>query len=1113
MSDNKSKRPVRRRGGVGRGGFGRPVEKPKDFKGSFKRLVGYLKPHKINLIIVVIFAIMSTTFAISAPKITSKAMNKLQNAYMARKMLSELSKGQNEALDQMKDKMGDVQEEAINEINNKMADGQKKAVDEITTKMGDAQVKAVDEIYEAMAVQVYQGVLNGQKTAVDKITEQMASVQKSMVSQINQQMQQMQQMQQQMQQAAQNGVEVPKQDVNMPDAKTMEAFQKLLKLPMIDATKDRTTRVKTTIQFIDILQSMPENNKIDKKSLSTMKELLNLPMLSTVKSGNERVNVIKKFMDISKNLPGSSSQAKSSMQLDTATMNKVYSKISTMKDFTSKSSNVSANADKKTTDAVQKLLKLPMINNIKDPVQKKNTLVQLIDIFKSMPDISSIGSSGNSDIKINKSDLQTIQDLLALPDISSIKDSKEKNSTVIKMVDILNKMPNIESNKSNDIMNTEQLNSVKELLKLPMINTITDANEKTKVVNQMLDIFSKMPDIDTVSNNTDSKIDSKSIKSLQEFLALPKLDTLTDANQKADVSKKILDLGKEMKNTMENAPTDPKENVNFTDDQINSVIDAIRETNGEYDFHYIGNIVLILIGIYLISALCNLTMGIVMSGVSQKTVRDLRREVDAKLAKLPLRYFDMNAHGDILSRVTNDVDTIATTLQQSLTQIITAVITIIGYIIMMITISPSLTLIVMATLPLYIIATMLIAKKSQKYFAVQQKEIGLISGHVEEMYTGHKIVKAFCHEKDSIEEFESINNRLKNAAWKAQFVSGIMFPLMNFISNIGYVGISIVGGIWITKSLLGLGDILAFIQYSRSFTMPIVQTANIANIIQSTIACAERVFEILDEEEEIPDKEDAIVIENPRGEVTFEHVDFRYVEDVPLIEDMNLEVKPGSMVAIVGPTGAGKTTLVNLLMRFYEINSGRIKIDGVDIRDIKRSELRKMFGMVLQDTWLYNGTIKDNIAYGKEGATMEEIVNAAKAAHADHFIRTLPQGYDTVVNEEGTNISQGQKQLLTIARAILADPKILILDEATSSVDTRTEALIQKAMANLMKGRTSFVIAHRLSTIRDAENILVMNKGRIIEMGNHEELMKKGGFYADLYNSQFLGANLEDEAI
>ncbi|HZW81828.1 MAG TPA: ABC transporter ATP-binding protein [Candidatus Deferrimicrobium sp.] len=605
------------------------------------------------------------------------------------------------------------------------------------------------------------------------------------------------------------------------------------------------------------------------------------------------------------------------------------------------------------------------------------------------------------------------------------------------------------------------------------------------------------------------QVDPETARTIQEFMQLPMLNAVQDAGQKAEIVQKMLDLGKKMPTTAQAG----EQNVKLTDDQINGALRAIRETNGEYDFHYIGEIALILIGMYLVSAAFSLIMGLVMSGVAQKTVRDLRREVDQKLTRLPLKYFDDHPHGDILSRVTNDLDTVANTLQQSLTQIITSLITIIGYIIMMLTISPVLTLIVIATLPLYILSTALIAKKAQKYFATQQKELGKLSGHVEEMYTGHKIVKVFGREKDSIEKFEAINENLYDSGWKAQFISGIMFPLMNFISNLGYVGISIVGGLWITKNLLGLGDILAFIQYSRSFTMPIAQTANIANVIQSTIACAERVFEVLDESEEIPDSPNAKVIEFPKGEVRFEHVDFRYKEEVPLIEDMNLDVKPGHTVAIVGPTGAGKTTLVNLLMRFYEINAGTITIDGVNIKDIKRYELRKMFGMVLQDTWLFNGTIKDNIAYGKQGSTMEEIVRAAKAAHADHFIRTLPEGYNTVLNEEATNISQGQKQLLTIARAILADPTILILDEATSSVDTRTEVLIQKAMANLMKGRTSFVIAHRLSTIRDAELILVMNKGSIIEMGNHRELLAKGGFYAELYNSQFAGHNLETEIV
>lgn len=606
--------------------------------------------------------------------------------------------------------------------------------------------------------------------------------------------------------------------------------------------------------------------------------------------------------------------------------------------------------------------------------------------------------------------------------------------------------------------------------------------------------------------------DPEAIKALEAFIKLPMLSGVQDADEKAEICRRMIDLGKKIP-VGEAGTQNGGQNLTFTEEQINGAIRAIRETNGEYDFHYIGMIALILLGMYGISALFSLVMGLVMSGVSQKTVRDLRGEVDHKLAKLPLKYFDLHPHGDILSRVTNDIDTISTTLQQSLTQIITSVISIIGYIIMMLTISPILTLIVVATLPFYILVTVFIAKKSQKYFAAQQKELGKLSGHVEEMYTGHKIVKAFGHEQDAIKKFDDINHRLNDAGWKAQFVSGIMWPLMHFISNLGYVGISIVGGIWITRNLLGLGDILAFIQYSRSFTMPITQTANIANVIQSTIACAERVFEILDEGEEVPDKREAKVIAFPKGEVRFDQVDFRYEEDVPLIENMNLAAKPGQTIAIVGPTGAGKTTLVNLLMRFYEINGGKISIDGVDIRDMERSRLRKMFGMVLQDTWLFNGTIRDNIAYGKEGASLEEIVQAAKAAHADHFIRTLPDGYHTVLNEEATNISQGQKQLLTIARAILADPIILILDEATSSVDTRTEVLIQKAMANLMQGRTSFVIAHRLSTIRDAETILVMNQGSIIEMGSHKELLRQGGFYADLYHSQFTGANLDTEVV
>jgi ATP-binding cassette, subfamily B, multidrug efflux pump len=424
-----------------------------------------------------------------------------------------------------------------------------------------------------------------------------------------------------------------------------------------------------------------------------------------------------------------------------------------------------------------------------------------------------------------------------------------------------------------------------------------------------------------------------------------------------------------------------------------------------------------------------------------------------------------------------------------------------------------LTLVVAITLPLSVLVTTVIAKRSQTYFARQQRALGELNGHVEEMYTGHKIVKAFGHEGQSIHKFNEFNEKYYNAGWRAQFVSGMIMPLMMSIGNLGYVFVAVIGGIMVTKGTISIGDVQAFIQYARQFTMPITQLANITNIIQSTIASAERVFELLDEPEEIPEPADAKVITFPQGEVQFQHVKFGYKEDVPLIEDMNIAVEEGQTIAIVGPTGAGKTTLVNLLMRFYDVNGGKILVDGVDITQLERGNLRRMFGMVLQDTWLFNGTIRENIAYGREGASEEEIIQAAKAAQADHFVRTLPESYNTVLNQEATNLSQGQKQLLTIARAFLADPAILILDEATSSVDTRTEILIQKAMSELMKGRTSFVIAHRLSTIRYADLILVMNHGSIIEKGTHQELLAKKGFYADLYNSQFTGRVLQEEAV
>ena len=555
----------------------------------------------------------------------------------------------------------------------------------------------------------------------------------------------------------------------------------------------------------------------------------------------------------------------------------------------------------------------------------------------------------------------------------------------------------------------------------------------------------------------------------------------------------------------------PKIMAKITDELIRPILELVggNPTPSPIDFSYIWNIVVILIGLYVLSAAFSYLQQFIMAGVSQKVVYDLRRDIDEKLARLPLKFFDSHTHGELLSRFTNDVDNISATLQQSITQVITSVTTVVGVLIMMLTISPLLTLISIIVIPLSGILMMMVVKRSQKYFIGQQKKLGELNGHIEEMYTGHNVVKAFGHEKKAINEFDEVNEGLYDVGWRAQFLSGLVMPIINFIGNLGYVLVAVVGGVLVTKGRITVGDIQAFIQYNRQFTQPIAQVAQISNIIQSTVASAERVFELLDEEEVIPELVNPVKAKADCGAVEFEHVKFGYREDRILINDMNIKAEPGQMVAIVGPTGAGKTTLVNLLLRFYELNGGRILVDDVDITEMNRADLRKKFGMVLQDTWLFNGTIRDNIAYGKKNATEEEIIAAAKAAHADHFIRVLPEGYDTILNEEVSNISQGQKQLLTIARALLADPEIMILDEATSSVDTRTELQIQNAMKTLMKGRTSFVIAHRLSTIREADVILVMKDGDVIETGNHETLMAQNGFYADLYNSQF---NQEEEA-
>jgi len=533
------------------------------------------------------------------------------------------------------------------------------------------------------------------------------------------------------------------------------------------------------------------------------------------------------------------------------------------------------------------------------------------------------------------------------------------------------------------------------------------------------------------------------------------------------------------------------------------VMSQISGSGGGIDFAYIGRIILILVGLYLVSALFSYIQGWIMSGVSMDLTYRFRKDISEKINRMPLKYFDGTNQGEVLSRVTNDVDTVSQTLNQSLTQIITSLTTLIGVLVMMLSISWLMTLIALLIMPASLALIGFVIKKSQKYFKQQQDYLGHVNGHVEEMYGGHIVMKAFNGEAKSVEKFDEYNNTLFDSAWKSQFLSGMMMPIMNLMGNIGYVGICVLGGWMAIRNAITVGDIQAFIQYVRSFMQPVQQIANISNVLQQTAAAAERVFEFLDEQEEIPETSEPVELQKVEGRVEFRNVHFGYNPDRIIINDFCASVDAGQKIAIVGPTGAGKTTMVKLLMRFYDVNSGAILVDGHDVRDFTRQDLRRMFAMVLQDAWLFNGTIMENIRYGCEGATDDEVIRAARAAHVDHFVRTLPDGYNMVINEETTNISQGQMQLMTIARAVLANPKILILDEATSSVDTRTEVLIQKAMDELMKNRTSFIIAHRLSTIRNADLILVMKNGDIVEQGKHTDLLARNGFYAEIYNSQF----------
>lgn len=539
-----------------------------------------------------------------------------------------------------------------------------------------------------------------------------------------------------------------------------------------------------------------------------------------------------------------------------------------------------------------------------------------------------------------------------------------------------------------------------------------------------------------------------------------------------------------------------------TTEIFNGLVSKVSGGSG-MDFGKIGQILLITLGLYVVSALCSFIQGMIMTGISQKTTYRLRKDITEKVNRMPMDYFDTKPVGEVLSRVTNDVDTLGQSLNQSATQLITSVTTLIGVLVMMLSISPLMTVVALLILPISVGLISFVMKHSQKYFSGQQEYLGNVNGQVEEVYSGHNVIKAFNKEDDVIREFDRTNDKLYESAWKSQFFSGMMMPVMQFVGNLGYVGVAILGGFLAIKKTIEVGDIQSFIQYVRNFTQPIQQVAQVTNMLQLAAASSERVFEFLEEKEEDQTVEHPVSVEGLHGNVQFENVHFGYNPEKIIINDFSANVKEGQKIAIVGPTGAGKTTMIKLLMRFYDVNSGSIKIDGHDVRDLNRSELREMFGMVLQDTWLFHGTIMDNIRYGKLDATEEEVIQAAKAAHVHRFVQTLPGGYQMEINEEATNISQGQKQLLTIARAILADPKILILDEATSSVDTRTEVRIQKAMDNLMKGRTSFVIAHRLSTIRDADLILVMKDGDIIEQGTHTQLLAQNGFYAELYNSQF----------
>ncbi len=993
-------------GGGPAGSLGRPVEKAKDFRGTLRRLLRYLKPQRTALSVVIAFAILGTVFTVLGPKITGNAINQLTDGLVAKAIVDSIDKAQPDlqtALKSYNDAVSSAVQQADTAVEKQFGDTVAQQKEQAyAAAMAQADAAATQQFNAAVAQQKQQAydaaVKQADAVATQKFNETVA---------------------QQKQQAYATAMA-------QADAAATQQFNVAAAQQKQQAYNQAKAQAEATAKAAvdEIYAAKAPGVPIDQYStLPGYSDTLNAALEQADKDAVAGVDAMfnSKLAD---------AKAQAETQAKAAVDAQFAAQQSTLDQ---KLADAKAQADTQAKAMVDSQF-----------AAQKDTLAQKLADAKAQAETQA-KAMVDSQFAAQQSTMDQ-----KLADAKSQAETQAKDAVRKAFLDKMG-------------MTDDQFTAFMNLAAEPRIKSTDDYAERAKIAQAFFDGMKKLPKT-TLQGN--SSIKSSNVKI-----------------------------------------------TNISNSDLKRYVGDIRKNGGHIDFSGVGRTLLLLLGVYLLSSLFTFVMQFIMSSVAQTVVYHMRRDVDNKLARLPLRYFDSHTNGEVLSRMTNDIDTISGTLQQSLTQLIQSILQLIGYLVMMLTISPILTLIVMLTLPLYVIVTTLIAKKSQKFYAAQQKYLGEISGHTEEMFTGHRVVKAFGREKASIAAFESYNDELYNAGWKAQFLSGVMFPLMNFISNVGYVLISVVGGIFVTKTWLDIGDITAFIQYSRQFSMPIVQTANIANIIQSTVACAERVFEVLDEEEEQPDKPDAKVPEAPQGNVCFDHVDFRYLEDTPLIEDMNLHIHKGDTIAIVGPTGAGKTTLVNLLMRFYEIQSGSITFDGTDIRDMPRGGLRTLFGMVLQDTWLFSGTIEDNIRYGRENATHDEVVTAARAAHADHFIRSLPEGYRTVLNEEASNISQGQRQLLTIARALLADPAVLILDEATSSVDTRTELLIQHAMSVLMKGRTNFVIAHRLSTIRDAKTILVMNHGRIIEQGNHAELMAQNGFYADLYNSQFTGPSVDTASV